>query len=734
MGINPASFSDLGLALEHQGRLEEALASYNASLALKPDDFEVLNHRANVLAALGRIDDALASYDGALALNPDPETLYSRGSRLQELGRIGEALADYDRALALNPNYADVLVNRGNILSTMGRLDEALASYERALKAEPGYAEALLFRGDLLNKMNRPGEALVSYDRALMLNPGFVEALNNRAVVLKEMKRLDEALVSYDRALALNPDQVTVLNNRGHLLNELDRTGEALADYDRALALNPDDAEACNGRGNVMKKLDHVHEAEQMFRRAILLNPDSAEAYCNLGSILVDHGKSDQAEAVLRRAVALNPDFATALHNLGIALVRLDKADQAEAVIRRAVALNPDLAGAHHNLGVALMELGRLNEAREAAERAIALAPLQPSYFGQLGEVRRYVSGDRYVTALEALANNEASLCIDDQVHLHFALAKAHADVARPEDEFRRLMAGNALQRSRIDYDESAVLDQIDCTRQLFTAEFMWASRGVGEPSSKPIFIVGMPRSGTTLVEQILASHPRVFGAGELKLFERSMADIRSGLREQPAYPEMALQMSGQQFHDLGARYLAGAEQLAAAACHITDKMPSNFLFAGLIHLALPNAIIIHTVRDPVDTCISCFSKLFTESNFQTYDLAELGRYYRHYKALMSHWHRVLPPGRILEVSYEETVADVEGSARRILAHCGLPWDPRCLDFHRTKRVVRTASATQVRQPIYSSSIGRWRAYEPWLAPLLAELSPLLPAGELAAS
>jgi Sulfotransferase family len=183
------------------------------------------------------------------------------------------------------------------------------------------------------------------------------------------------------------------------------------------------------------------------------------------------------------------------------------------------------------------------------------------------------------------------------------------------------------------------------------------------------------------------------------------------------------LQMSGKDFRELGARYLAGIEQLAPAASHVTDKMPTNFLFAGLIHLALPHATIIHTVRDPIDTCISCFSRLFTEVNFQTYDLAELGRYYRHYQALMAHWHRVLPTDRILDVSYEETVADLEGAARRILAHCGLPWDPRCLDFHLTERVVRTASATQVRQTIYTSSIGRWRAHEPLIRPLLAELS-----------
>jgi hypothetical protein len=267
-------------------------------------------------------------------------------------------------------------------------------------------------------------------------------------------------------------------------------------------------------------------------------------------------------------------------------------------------------------------------------------------------------------------------------------------------------------------------LGELDRAQQVFSPGFMRAARGTGEPSAKPIFIVGMPRSGTSLVEQILASHPLVVGGGELKLFERAMDDIRSAMPETCRYPELALQMSDEHFQELGGRYLAAIGRLAPAASHITDKMPTNFVFAGLIHLALPNATIIHAVRDPVDTCISCFSKLFTEGNFQTYDLAELGRYCRHYQDLMAHWHQVLPAGRILDVVYEDTVADLEGTARRILAHCGLPWDERCLDFHSTERVVRTSSAAQVRKPIYASSVGRRGAYRAMLGPLLAELSP----------
>lgn len=589
--------------------------------------------------------------------------------------------------------------------------------------------EAFNERGNTLTSLGRFEEALASYDRALALDSSYMLAWNNRGVVLKEMKRLEQALASYDRALALKPDLAAVLTNRANVANELGRVAEALAGYDKALALNPGEADACNGRGNIMRRLDRLPEAEEMFRRAILLKPNGVEAHCNLGSLLIDIGKPDQAEAVFRRAVALNPNFVAALHNLGITLINLDRSDEAEPVIRRALALNPQLADAHHNLSLALMQSGRLDEAREAAERAIALAPRDPLYFRQLGDIRKYVAGDPYLTALEALSRDEASLAVGKQIELHFALAKAYADIGRPEAEFERLLVGNKLKRSMVRYEEAAVLGELDRMRQVFSPEFIRKQRGCGEPSAKPIFIIGMPRSGTTLVEQILASHPQMFGAGELTWFERAIGDVRSAMGEVSCgeafcHPEIASQMSGGHFGEIGGRYLAAIERLAPTASRITDKMPTNFVFAGLIHLALPNATIIHTMRDPVDTCISCFSKLFTEGNFHSYDLAELGRYYRHYQALMAHWHQVLPPGRILDVAYEDTVADLEGVARRIVAHCGLPWDARCLDFHSTERIVRTASAAQVRKPIYASSVGRRRAYQSMLEPLLAELPP----------
>lgn len=315
-------------------------------------------------------------------------------------------------------------------------------------------------------------------------------------------------------------------------------------------------------------------------------------------------------------------------------------------------------------------------------------------------------------------------------MRLHFALAKALADVGDDEGSFGHFLEANELKRAELDYDEAKALRVFDDIRTVFSAEFLRAREGNGHASELPIFIVGMPRSGSTLVEQILASHPRVFGSGERVDFS---AILRSMGADRPAamFPRGVLGFTRSDFLDLAKSYLGRMEDAAAAARsrdpsafgvtldRITDKTLNNFFCVGLIHLALPNARIIHTRRDPVDSCLSCYSRLFGSKLSFTYDLGELGRYHRAYQALMEHWSSVLPAGAILDVQYEDVVDDLEGQARRLIAHCGLEWHDACLAFHETRRPVKTASVGQVRQPIYRSSVKRWRPADDVLRPLL---------------
>jgi hypothetical protein len=318
---------------------------------------------------------------------------------------------------------------------------------------------------------------------------------------------------------------------------------------------------------------------------------------------------------------------------------------------------------------------------------------------------------------MEDLALVAAALPPSEHTALQFALGKAYADLGDHERSFQHLLQANAQKRQQIAYDEAATLAAFGRIHGAFTAELIAAKHALGHPSSLPIFIVGMPRSGTTLTEHILASHPAVFGAGELDHFYQEVV-TRIWNPADIAAPSLS-GVTGPHLRKGAARYLAKLGRAAPAAERIVDKMPSNFRFLGLIHLALPNARIIHVRRDPLDTCISCFSVHFAGDHPYAYDLGELGRYYRAYERLMEHWRRLLPPHVLLEIRYEDLVADLDREARRIVAHCGLEWNASCLDFHATQRSVRTASARQVRQPLYQSSIGRWRQYGQHLAPLL---------------
>ena len=606
-------------------------------------------------------------------------SLVSDALQHQQSGQTSQAVALYDRILSLKPDIAEVHCNRGVALVSLGRLEDAETAYRQAIA----------------------------------LNPSFANAHNNLGVVLCEIGKPYDAELAFRAAIKLKPKAPQHHLHLGVALRRQSKFGDAEIAHRQAIALDPGCGDAYTSLGDVLRCLGKFDEAEKALRHAIGLRPQSADAFSKLGNTLRDQGKLGEAVSACRRAVALDPNNAGAYYQLGAALGNQGELIEAAAAYRRAIALNPKFAGAYNDLGIALKHLGRLTEARQAVEQAIHLAPQNALHFLNLGEVRSFSPGDPYLAAMEKAAENILLLPTRQQIELRFALAKAYEDVNRRNNSFRQLLAANALQRKQIQYDETATLAVFKRIREGFTPALMQAFQSIGERSALPVFIVGMPRSETTLIEQIVASHPQVFGAGELPNFGNAVEDILGS---------RALPDAANHFRQLGARYVAEISPMAPTATRIVNKTPSNFNFVGLIHLALPNARIIHTVRNPADTCVSCFSKLFAAGQYYTYDLTELGCYYRHYQALMEHWRHVLPPGRILDVHDEDVVADLEGQSRRIIAHCGLEWNARCLTFHETERPVRTASAAQVRQPIYSSAIGRWRAYEPFLQPLLTEL------------
>ncbi len=433
-------------------------------------------------------------------------------------------------------------------------------------------------------------------------------------------------------------------------------------------------------------------------------------------------GEWGQALTALHAALTLDPGNALYYHNLGIALRKLGHGEDAEQLFAVAVQLAPAYAEAWGQLARARMELGRLAEAAEAALRAVDLEPGRPFHYRTLAGVHAFTAGDPYFRAMRDLAAREDGLPPQERLELHFALAKAWEDAGDPRAAFDHLLRGNRLKRQSVAYDEAAEMERFARIERTFTPDLFRRLAGRGDERAAPIFILGMPRSGSTLVEQILGAHPQVAAAGELDSFAHATRTALEG-----GYPEAVANLGAEGLGAVGEAYLTRAPSESRLGERFftsrpTDKMPNNFLYAGLIALALPRARIVHTRRDPLDTCLSCFSKLFTEGNEFSWDLGELGRYYQAYARLMEHWRRVLPEGLLLDVTYRDVVDDLEGQARRLLDHCGLDWTPACLEFHRATNPVRTASWGQVRQPITRSRLDRWQAYGDRLDPLRAAL------------
>jgi tetratricopeptide (TPR) repeat protein len=655
------------------------------------------------------------------------EAAHMLGIIAHQSGKSPEAIAHIQRAIAINPSVSLYHANLGEMCRLAGRVDEAIAAGGRAIELDPSNAGAHSNLGIALFDQGHFEDALAHYDRAIALQEQFAQAHSNRGNALQRLKRFAEAEPSYRRAIELQPTFADGWNNLGTCLRELKRTEEAETVYRKALELGPNNPDTLDNLALAVKDLERLDEAADLLRRALTIEQNSDKIHLHYGTILLDQKKVDEAAAAVATALALNPGNHDALNLTGrIAFDRGDL-DGALASYRRALALKPDLADAHNNIGNALKELGQLREAEAAYLEAIRLDPALAGVYVNLADSKKFAPGDPHLAAMTALAAKTDGLSKADRMHLDFALGKAFADLEDYPRSFRHLLAGNAAKRGTIAYDENAALALFDKIERAFTPELIKAKAGGGEPSPAPIFVVGMPRSGTTLVEQIIASHPAVHGAGELQTLNDVVLTVRGAGGGALAYPDFVPGLDGAALKQIGARYVALIRELAAKsgkpdAERITDKMPSNTYFVGLVHLALPNAKILHTMRDPIDTCVSCFSKLFSAEQNHTYDLAELGRYYARYERLMAHWRRILPPGSVLDVRYEDVVADLEGQARRIIAYCGLPWDDRCLAFHKTERPIRTASATQVRKPIYKSAVGRWRVYAEHLDPLLNAL------------
>lgn len=538
--------------------------------------------------------------------------------------------------------------------------------------------------------------------------------------------------MALDHVLTRCPKHADGLHLRGLVAFASNQGAAAQIWITRAIECLPD-AQFYNSLCVVQTGMKAFARASQSAREGLALQPDSPTLCYNLGLALQLNGDFADAAVSYRKAIELAPAHSAAHNNLGTVLKGLGKVEAAVEHYRYAVELAPENSAAHNNLGSALEALGELEAAQWHYRRAIAIAPRNCSYYRNLVQSKRLTANDPCFISMEKLAQDASSLTREDQVQLQFAFGQALADAGQKERSFEHLQQANALHRPSVCYDEVKTLGLFKHIPELLTADFLKANRGKGDPSDSPIFIVGMPRSGSTLIEQILASHLQVFGVGERPDFEQALLSsiTRSGNAACKIDIEALRAVSTTQLASLGTDYLRRSRLAVDNARNyrrISNKYLFNFIYLGLIHLALPNARFIHSRRAPVETCMSIYSRLFHDIPFG-YDLGELGRYYRAYDDLMAYWRSVLPEGIMIEVQYEDLVNDFEFNVRRMLTHCALDWDERCTVFHQTRRLVFTASAGQVREPLFRTSLKR-RYPQTSLQPLLDGLGPELLDGQ----
>lgn len=625
------------------------------------------------------------------------------------------------RLVERHPTHGPVWQALGAALHAQGRFAEAVDAQQQSVTLSPWDAVAHYVLGESLMAVRQPKLAAESYHCARSIKPGFVDAHFKLGNALAMQNRLDEAIDAYRSALALQPDFKEVHANLGFTLMTAQRYVEAEPHLRQALLAHPHNAALHNALGVVLYGQTRMTEAAESFRHVIALTPNDAQAHANLGNACRELGLFAEAETAYLRAISLDSQFARAQQDLGNLRYIQERYAEAEQHYRRALELKPDYAEACNNLGRSIRRQGRLEEACMYFETAMAIDPEWVEAYCNLASLRRFTPTHAEPARLEKLAFKLPSLSEHMRIRYWFSLGKMREDLERYDDAFDAYAQGNRLKHAQLAPDEARKIALLDHVRTTFDTRF-FASRPIPASSGKgPIFIVGMPRSGTSLIEQILSTHPEVHGAGELPDLENLLFALATDAgKPVEAYPEMAARMTTDQLLRLGETYIDSVWKHAPHATHITDKLMANFAHIGMIRMMLPNAKIIHAMRDPMDSCFSCYATLFSQNNLDfTYDLGEVGRYYVRYIELMKHWRNVLPPGSMLELRYEDMVADTESQARRLLDYLNLPWDPSCLNFHRNQRVVKTASAAQVRRPVYKSSVARWKHFEAHLQPLL---------------
>ncbi len=675
---------------------------------------------AQMLLQANDLPGATDAYTRLSELLPDdPHVWFTLGALKGKLGELETAADCFRRVTRLVPEHPEAYSNLGMALHSQGKLPEAEAAYQQALALQPGRIDILSNLAWLRGQQQRYTEAAELYRQVLAANPGHAAAHSGLGSSLQALDQLDEAENCYRRALEIEPRNPQTLDGLGVVLHKQGRIDEAIDTLEQVVTMVPDFPQARYHLGMALFDKGEFQRARNHIETALRLNPDYLEAHVTLGRVALALGSIDQAIRHYEHAIDLSPECSAAYENLGAALQAHGKYDEAIAAFRTAREIDPDSTEAIAGEASVYEHRGDVESARTLIEHCldqgkndISLATVYAAISKKLGTM------DRAIQLLKDLlpAQQHAPA---RRGEIYLALGSIYQTRKEYDTAFQHFITANDLYPYQ--FDRTTLKQKMESIATVFSAENMARLPRANNHSERPVFIVAMPRSGTTLTEQILAAHPDVHGAGELPFIERITSGMSSRLGLD--YPAGISSVSPAAIEQFSFEYLNEIDKLAPPeALRVTDKMPHNFMDLGLIELLFPHARVIHISRDPRDTCVSIFTHHFAASHAYATDLGDLGFYYRQYQRLMDHWRKVLSIP-MLDLRYEDIVADPEGEIRRIIAFCGLDWSDECLEFHNARRDVATPSYDQVRQPIYKGSVGRWKHYEKFLSPLIEELN-----------
>jgi len=708
----------------------------------------------------GRLDLAVGHYEAVLAHDPEnAAALHLLGVLNHQRGDQGRAIELISRAITLRPSFPAFHANLAEAYRALGKFDRAAGCCRTALGLAPEFVQAMNNLGLALYDQGRYEEAAKQFRAALQREPRNAATHNNLGIVHRSQSRLDEALAEFRAAVDCDPDFAPARTNLGQMLVDSNQAAEALPHCREAVRLQPDRAELHHNLGNALRAVGQGLEARAAYLEAIRLNPKLVEAHRQLGLLLHRDGKFADAWPWLKQAAELAPDdpagwehlaelhdarddFAEAANAwsrvvaltprrpgprvaLGWALQEQAKLAEAGEQYRAAIEADPNWAAAHLNLGGLAEEMGDLSAAEASYREARRINPRFALPYARLATLLRgkLPEGD-----LAALEDRLADPDLPDPPRSHLLFALGQALDARGEFVRAAQCANqaNALadlrnQREHRVYEPPEHERFVDRLLTAFDSEFFQRFSAAGSSTRRPVFVFGLPRSGTTLVEQILASHSSVFGAGELRLTRRTFEDIPSAVGRAGPPMDCVAELTADTIAAIADRHLANLAALdKGLGDRIVDKMPDNYLYLGLLAVLFPRATFIHCRRDLRDVAVSCWMTDFRSITWAN-NAGHLASRFAQYSRLMEHWRAVLPVD-MLEVDYEQVVSDLPGVARRLVASCELEWEPQCVDFHRTARPIRTASVTQVRQPIYRRSVARWKHYESEFPELFSRL------------